>query len=311
MEVVKIFSQSTAPQRLLRISLDKLAKGFLALFPGRKKCEDPAHPGVGTGCALELMDAVSLAGVSMVAQHGVRRLLLVAGRQVFASWSAPLVYPLTQWLGAAAGADSAGCCQSVMESFGRISSSTCLFVALFALGNLDFAFALVSFSPSVFGCCLCSTSYFSGRVRCLVPQWIHVLLEAMDKFHIFSTCGDFRPEAFSLHSYRMEKCARLMLRVAVSLRAVRTLKLDIISTSSPWWRCWVFRRILHHFSRSSGCPRVERQFFELSSAHHCECSRAPVVPVSRGVSLPGDSAPGLAQLGSVMVTIHLMLNARI
>ena len=35
---------------------------------------------------------------------------------------------------------------------------------------------------------------------------------------------------------RMEKCAQLMLRVAVSLRAVRTLNLDIISTSSPWWR---------------------------------------------------------------------------
>ena len=29
------------------------------------------------------------------------------------------------------------------------------------------------------------------------------------------------------------------------------------------------------FSRSSGCPGVERQFFELSSAHICECSRAP------------------------------------
>ena len=42
-----------------------------------------------------------------------------------------------------------------------------------------------------------------------------------------------------------------------------------------------FRRILRHFSRFSGCPRVERQFFELSSAHSCECSRAPGVPESR------------------------------
>ena len=31
----------------------------------------------------------------------------------------------------------------------------------------------------------------------------------------------------------MKKCAQLMLRVAVFLRAVRTLDLDIISTSSP------------------------------------------------------------------------------
>ena len=77
----KIFSQSRAPQRLPRILLDKLVKGFLALFPRRKKCEDPAHPGVRTGCALELMDAVSLAGVSSVAQHGVRLLLFVAAKQ--------------------------------------------------------------------------------------------------------------------------------------------------------------------------------------------------------------------------------------
>ena len=34
---VKIFSQSRAPQRLPRIFLDKLVKGFFALFPGLKK----------------------------------------------------------------------------------------------------------------------------------------------------------------------------------------------------------------------------------------------------------------------------------
>ena len=67
---MKIFSQSRAPQCLPRILLDKLVKGFFALFPTGKKCEDPAHPGVGTGCALELMDAVSLAGVSSVATWG-------------------------------------------------------------------------------------------------------------------------------------------------------------------------------------------------------------------------------------------------
>ena len=57
----------------------------------------------------------------------------------------------------------------------------------------------------------------------------------------------------------------------------------------------VLWRILRHFSRSSGYPGVERQFFELSSAHTCECSRAPGVPESPGVSLPGDSAQGLCQ----------------
>ena len=56
-----------------------------------------------------------------------------------------------------------------------------------------------------------------------------------------------------------------------------------------------FRRILRHFSRSSGCPGVERQFFELSRAHNCECSRAGGAGVA-GSLLPGDSAPGLCQL---------------
>ena len=47
-----------------------------------------------------------------------------------------------------------------------------------------------------------------------------------------------------------------------------------------------FRLILRHFSRSSGCPGVERQFFELSSAHNCECSRAPGGPRVAGSFTP-------------------------
>ena len=62
-EVFKIFSQSRVPQRPLRFLLDTLVKGVFRTFPHRKKCEDPAHPGFGTGCALELMDAMSKVGV--------------------------------------------------------------------------------------------------------------------------------------------------------------------------------------------------------------------------------------------------------
>ena len=62
-EVFKIFNQSRAPQRLLRFLLDTLGKGFFGLLPTGIKCEDPAHPGVGTGCAVELMDPMSSAGV--------------------------------------------------------------------------------------------------------------------------------------------------------------------------------------------------------------------------------------------------------
>ena len=39
------------------------SEGVFALFPTGKKCEDPAHPGVGTGCGVELMDTVGLAWV--------------------------------------------------------------------------------------------------------------------------------------------------------------------------------------------------------------------------------------------------------
>ena len=41
---VKIFSQSRAPQCLPRIFLDKLVKGVLALFPGRKKVQRSRAP---------------------------------------------------------------------------------------------------------------------------------------------------------------------------------------------------------------------------------------------------------------------------
>ena len=137
-----------------------------------------------------------------------------------ASWSASLVHPLTQWFGAAAGAD----CAWLPVRHGGFWKNFLFdvpFAALFAPGNLDFAFALVSSSPSVFGCCLWSTLYSA-----------HVPREAFGDLHIFSTCGALRPVAFLSILRRMEKCAQLMLRVAVFLRVVRTLDLDIISTSS-------------------------------------------------------------------------------
>ena len=48
-EVFKIFSQSRAPQRLLRILLDKLAKGFFALFPNGKSAKIPRTQGSELG----------------------------------------------------------------------------------------------------------------------------------------------------------------------------------------------------------------------------------------------------------------------
>ena len=64
---------------------------------------------------------------------------------------------------------------SVMEVFGRISSSTCLFVAPLALGNLDFDLRLRIFQSFGVWVLLVENVVFLGRVRCLIPQWIHVL----------------------------------------------------------------------------------------------------------------------------------------
>ena len=72
-----------------------------------------------------------------------------------------------------------------------------------------------------------------------------------------------------------------MLRVAVSLSAVRTLNLDIISMSSPRWRCRVFDAFCDIFRAPPVVP-------ELSAARGLQG-----VPESPGVWLPGDSAPGL------------------
>ena len=173
---------------------------------------------------------MSLAGVSLVAQHGVRLLLLVAEKQewcfLVCSSGSPS-YPVA-W-------SSCWCrlCLATSPSWRLLEEFPLLrpLAALFAPGNLDFAFALVSFSLSVFGCCLWSTLY-SGRVLCLVQQWIHVLRERLlANFTYFLRVVHSDPWRSSPFR-RMEKCALLMLRVAVSLRAVRTLNLDIISTSS-------------------------------------------------------------------------------
>ena len=165
-------------------------------------------------------------------------------------------------------------CQSVMEAFGRISSFMCLSSRYSHLEIWTLP------SPSYLSVLRC-LGVASGVRRIFGTRALlgsTVVTCSTGGFwrtsHIFSVrCTQTRGVLSPFR--RMEKCAQLMLRVAVSLRAVRTLNSDILSTSSPWWRCWVFRRILRHFSRSSGCPGVERQFFELSSAHNCECSRAP------------------------------------
>ena len=74
---------------------------------------------------------------------------------------------------------------------------------------------------------------------------------AMDEFHIcFYDAADSNPEAFSPFG-RMEKCAQLMLLVAVLLRAVLTWKTGRNFLSSKWltpvMMVWFLRRIFMAF----------------------------------------------------------------
>ena len=94
------------------------------------------------------------------------RLSLVVGGQEW-SWLVRVFPGLPSYAaaGAAAGSDWAACqSRRLLEEFPLLR---CLLVALFALGNLYFAFALVSFSPS--GVWVLPVEYvvldFSGRVR--------------------------------------------------------------------------------------------------------------------------------------------------
>ena len=104
-------------------------------------------------------------------------------------WSAHLVYPLTQWLGAAVGA---GCARVLPVSLGGFSKNFLFYVLccrVVRTWKSGLAFALVSFSPS--GVCVLPVEYVSsGRVRCLVQQWIHVLWEVLDEFQHFLRCGE-------------------------------------------------------------------------------------------------------------------------
>ena len=144
-----------------KILLDKLVKGFLALFPGRKKVRRSRAPRGRNWVRTRAHGRRELSWGLQWHNMGCGFFSLLLRSKSGASWSAPLVHPLTQWLGAAAGAD----CAWLPVRHGGFWKNFLFYVpfaALFAPGNLDIAFALVSFSPSVFGCCLWST-FFGTR----------------------------------------------------------------------------------------------------------------------------------------------------
>ena len=223
MEVFKIFSQSRVPAASSSGSPGQAGEGVLRTFPTGKKCEDPAHPGVGIGCGVERMDAVSLAGVWQNMGCGVSSLLL-RGKSG-ALWSAPLVYPLTQWLGAAAGAGCARVLRSVsqrklLEEF-PVLRAVCRVVRTWKSG--------LRFCPRIFQSfwCMC-VACGVRRIRDACAAWLDsgymFYGRLWANFTFLCVAVNSNPEAFALHSCRMEKRAQLMLLVAASLSAACTLK---------------------------------------------------------------------------------------
>ena len=208
------------------------SRGFLALFTTGKKCEDPAHPGVGTGCALELMDTVSLAGVSSVAQHGVRLLLLVAEKQewcfLVCSSGSPS-HPVA-W-------SSCWCrlCLATSASWRLLEEFPLLRAPRRAIHTWKSGLCLRPRMFQYFGVWVLPLEYVVFGTRALLDS-------TMDTCSTERLLANFTYFLRVVHSdpwcsspfRRMEKCAQLMLRVAVSLNAVRTLNLDIISTSFPF-----------------------------------------------------------------------------
>ena len=134
-------------------------------------------------------------------------------------------------------------------------------VALFALGKLENWTLLLCLRifqlVMAYGCCLWSTAYWIFRkypactsLGSTVDTCSSRGLERI--VHISHVAVNSNPEAFGLHSFRMEKRAQSMLLVAVSLSAVRTLEVDISSTSAPFSTvCGNFRCVVQHFSGPS------------------------------------------------------------
>ena len=166
-----------------------------------------------------------------MAQHGVRLLLLVAEKQEWCLpglllWFTLLPSGLEQLL-----VQAVLGYQSVMEAFGRISSSTCpsprySHLEIWTLPSPSFL--------SVHRCLGVASGVRCIRDACFA--WFnngYMFYERLlANFTYFPRVVHSDPWCSSPFR-RMEKCAQLMLRVAVSLRAVRTLNLDIISASFP------------------------------------------------------------------------------
>ena len=165
---------------------------------------------------------------------------------------------------AAAGAAAcAGCGLSVVEAFGRISSSTfCRAVRTWNTEHFSFDFVSFSLFWRVGVACGVQRIGFSEILRALhlVRLWIHVLREVFENLHFFHVAVNSNPEAFGLHSCRMEQRAQSMLLVVASLSAVRTLELTL------FLRALHFSTAAAFFAASRSIPRALDDEIEGSGA---------------------------------------------
>ena len=142
------------------------------------------------------MEAVGLAGVSSVAQRGVRLLLLVAERQEWCSLvcsSGLPSYPVAR---------SRLWCRlcKVVGGFWKNFLFYVLCVALFAFGHLDFAFALVSFSPSGLWVFACGVRRFRDACAAWFDSGYMFYGRLWTNFSIFYVAVNSNPGAVLLHS---------------------------------------------------------------------------------------------------------------
>ena len=142
----------------------------------------------------------------------------------------------------------AGCARVPPVSHGGLRCLPCRVVRTWKTGH--FYFALVSFSLfwRLGVACGVQRRGFFGR-SCVHLTWFDSGYMFFEGFYV---AVNSNPEAFALHSCRMENCAQPMLLVAASLSAGRTLEVDSISTSAPFLTvCGNFRCSLQHFSGPS------------------------------------------------------------
>ena len=197
---MKIFSQSRAPQCLPRILLDKLVKGFLALFPGRKKVQRSRAPRGRNWVPSRAHGRHELSwGLFGGTTWGAASSPLLLRSKSGASWSASLVHPLTQWFGAAAGAD----CAWLPVGHGGFWKNFLFYVPFAAL-----------FAPGKLGLCLRPRIFQSFGVWVLTLEYVvfgdacftwfnsgYMFYERLfGELDIFTSCGELRSEAFTLHS---------------------------------------------------------------------------------------------------------------